>query len=267
MMSNLNDPNKKSFSSMFGGKAAAATTAAPSGGAERGSFFKSFVKDDKDDKTAKPVSPFSAQAKPAEPQKVTFSSMTAGKPAEASAAAERPSSFTAMQASAANAANAVSAIKKPTSSLLSDISKLSLEEKLAVIEKLHADIASETKGNTRLMQQATQSRLAASATQPAPQARPTASQLFKASQPQASSAASSLFAKRNAADDSATLANNVNAIRSPLARRASGDDAGGNEIKITNDEFIILRDFLYDQCGICVMIKIKKQNLTSCSLI
>lgn len=252
MMSNLNDPNKKSFSSMFGGKAAATTTAAASGGAERGSFFKSFVKDDKDDKTAKPVSPFTAQAKPAEPQKVTFSSMAAGKTAEASAAAERPSSFTAMQASAANAANAVSAIKKPASSLLSDISKLSLEEKLAVIEKLHADIASETKGNTRLMQQATQSRLAASATQPAPQARPTASQLFKASQPQASSAASSLFAKRNTSDDSATLANNVNAIRSPLARRASGDDAGGNEIKITNDEFIILRDFLYDQCGIFV---------------
>lgn len=253
MMSNLNDPNKKSFSSMFGGKAAPTTTA--SGGAERGSFFKSFVKDDKDDKAAKPVSPFSSQAKPAEPQRVTFSSMTAGKPAEASDPAEKPSSFAAMQASAANAANAVSAIKKPasTSSVLSDIGKLSLEEKLAVIEKLHADIANETKGNNRLMQQATQSRLAASATQSAPQARPTASQLFKASQPQPSSAASSLFAKRNAAsDESATLANNANAIRSPLARRASGDDAGGNEIKITNDEFIILRDFLYDQCGIFV---------------
>lgn len=58
--------------------------------------------------------------------------------------------------------------------------------------------------------------------------------------------------KKQSAEDSATLANNANAIRSPLARRASGEDASGNEIKITNDEFIILRDFLYDQCGIFV---------------
>lgn len=253
MMSNLNDPNKKSFSSMFGGKAPAAPT--QSSGAERGSFFKSFVKDDKDDKNAKPASPFAAQAKSAEPQRVTFASMAA-KTADTSAQDKSPFAGTAFAntqpASAQTAAgSAAGTFRKPAAGSVSfDISKLTLEEKLAMMEKLHADIANETKGNTRLIQ-ATQSRLAASAAQAAPQARPTASQLFKASQPQTSTAATSLFAKRTA-DESATIANNVNAIRSPLARRASGDDAGGNEIKITNDEFIILRDFLYDQCGIFV---------------
>lgn len=251
MMSNLNDPNKKSFSSMFGGKAPASST--QSSGAERGSFFKSFVKDDKDDKNAKPASPFAAQAKPAEPQRVTFASMTA-KPADAAAQQKSPFASSAAPASTqtASASAAASALRKPAAGTSSfDFSKLTLEEKLAMMEKLHADIANETKGNTRLIQ-ATQNRQTATAAQAAPQARPTASQLFKASQPQTTAASTSLFAKRTAADESATIANNANAIRSPLARRASGDDAGGNEIKITNDEFIILRDFLYDQCGIFV---------------
>ena len=101
--------------------------------------------------------------------------------------------------------------------------------------------------------QPTAARTAAPA-QPASQAaRPTATQLFKSAQPQATDGGSSLFAKRNAASqDSAALANNASAIRSPLARRAAGEDSSGNEIKITNDEFVTLRDFLYDQCGIFV---------------
>lgn len=241
-MSNLNDPNKKSFSSMFSSKAA--TT--QSGTADRGSFFKSFVKDDKDDKTAKPASPFAAQTKPADQQRVTFASMAA-KTADTTAQDKSP--FGSSQTSASASASSPT-LKKPASNIPIDISKLTLEEKLAVMEKLHADIASQTKGN-RLIQ-GTQTRLAATAAQTAPQARPTASQLFKSSQPQQTSTSTSLFAKRQTADDSATLANNANAIRSPLARRASGGDASGNEIKITNDEFIILRDFLYEQCGIFV---------------
>lgn len=243
-MSNLNDPNKKSFSSMFSGK----TATTQSSGADRGSFFKSFVKDDKDDKSAKPASPFTAQTKPAEQQRVTFASM-AGKTADTSTQ-DKPS-FGSFQASTAAASASATPIKKPASNIPFDISKLTLEEKLAVMEKLHADIASQTKGNSRLIQ-GTPTRLASAAAETAPsQARPTASQIFKTSRPQTSTS-TSLFAKKQSAEDSATLANNANAIRSPLARRASGEDASGNEIKITNDEFIILRDFLYDQCGIFV---------------
>lgn len=233
---------------MFGGKTP--TTSTQSSGADRGSFFKSFVKDDKDDKTGKTVSPFASQAKPAEPQRVTFASMT-GKTADTSGQEKTPFGSSA-QTTTQTASAAAGTFKKPaaSSNLSFDISKLTLEEKLAMMEKLHADIANESKGNTRLMQ-ATQSRLGAAAAQTTAQARPTASQLFKSSQPQTSTS-TSLFAKRTTTDESATLANNANAIRSPLARRASGDDTGGNEIKITNDEFIILRDFLYDQCGIYV---------------
>ncbi len=231
-MSNLNDPNKKSFSSMFGGNTASATQ---TGSAERGSFFKSFVKDGKD---AKPASPFAAQAKPAAaPQKVTFAGMAA-KTAET-------------QQTQADKTPPASPLKKGNVNIPFDISKLTLEEKLAVLERINADIENETK-NKRVLQP-TAARTAAPA-QPASQAaRPTATQLFKSAQPQATDGGSSLFAKRNAgSQDSAALANNASAIRSPLARRAAGEDSSGNEIKITNDEFVTLRDFLYDQCGIFV---------------
>ncbi|MDE5681491.1 MAG: protein-glutamate O-methyltransferase CheR [Mailhella sp.] len=142
-----------------------------------------------------------------------------------------------------------SPFKKSNVNIPFDISKLTLEEKLAVLEKINADIENETK-NKRVLQP-TPARTAAPA-QSVSQARPTATQLFKSAQPQATDGGSSLFAKRNAAQDSAALANNASAIRSPLARRAAGEDSSGNEIKITNDEFVTLRDFLYDQCGIFV---------------
>lgn len=187
-MSNLNDPNKKSFSSMFSGK----TATTQSSGADRGSFFKSFVKDDKDDKSAKPASPFTAQTKPAEQQRVTFASM-AGKTADTSTQ-DKPS-FGSFQASTAAASASATPIKKPASNIPFDISKLTLEEKLAVMEKLHADIASQTKGNSRLIQ-GTPTRLASAAAETAPsQARPTASQIFKTSRPQTSTS-TSLFAKK-----------------------------------------------------------------------
>ncbi len=217
---------------MFGGNTASATQ---TGSAERGSFFKSFVKDGKD---AKPASPFAAQAKPAAAsQKVTFAGMAA-KTAET-------------QQTQADKTSPASPLKKGNVNIPFDISKLTLEEKLAVLERINADIENETK-NKRVLQP-TAARTAAPA-QPASQAaRPTATQLFKSAQPQATDGGSSLFAKRNAASqDSAALANNASAIRSPLARRAAGEDSSGNEIKITNDEFVTLRDFLYDQCGIFV---------------
>ena len=125
-MSNLNDPNKKSFSSMFGGNTASATQ---TGSAERGSFFKSFVKDGKD---AKPASPFAAQAKPAAaPQKVTFAGMAA-KTADA-------------QQTQADKTPSASPLKKGNVNIPFDISKLTLEEKLAVLERINADIENETK--------------------------------------------------------------------------------------------------------------------------
>ncbi len=155
------------------------------------------------------------------------------------------------QQTQADKTSPASPLKKGNVNIPFDISKLTLEEKLAVLERINADIENETK-NKRVLQP-TAARTAAPA-QPASQAaRPTATQLFKSAQPQATDGGSSLFAKRNAASqDSAALANNASAIRSPLARRAAGEDSSGNEIKITNDEFVTLRDFLYDQCGIFV---------------
>lgn len=143
---------------MFGGNTASATQ---TGSAERGSFFKSFVKDGKD---AKPASPFAAQAKPAAaPQKVTFAGMAA-KTAET-------------QQTQADKTPPASPLKKGNVNIPFDISKLTLEEKLAVLERINADIENETK-NKRVLQP-TAARTAAPA-QPASQAaRPTATQLFK----------------------------------------------------------------------------------------
>ena len=231
-MSNLNDPNRKSFTSMFGTKAP--TTAAQgtaSGTGQRSSFFKSFVKND--DAAAKPA-PFGTQAKTDAPQQRASFTGTLTKPAEP-AAAKAP---------------LTSPLKKSSVNIPFDISKLTLEEKIAILEKINAEIESEAKD--KKIVQPSVSRFASP--QPAAQAKPTASSLFKSSvQAQSKDGGvKSLFANRSASQDANALANNANAIRSPLARRAAGADTSANEIKITNEEFIILRDFLYDQCGIFV---------------
>ncbi len=262
-MSNLNDPNRKSFTSMFGTKAPTGSSAQSSlgtgsafgaanagspagtsagagaaGTAERGSFFKSFVKNDE----AKP-GVFSAQTNKDAPVRTSFSGL-AQKPAETAPKAPLSSPLSG-------------ALKKPSVNIPFDISKLTLEEKIAILEKINADIESEAK-EKKIMQPAVsrfaglQGGVQSSVQKPAP------SPLFKPSaqvqaQPKDGSGIKSLFAGRTVSgQDANALANNVNAIRSPLARRAAGADAAANEIKITNEEFITLRDFLYDQCGIFV---------------
>lgn len=259
-MSNLNDPNRKSFTSMFGTKAPTGNSAQSSlgnsgslgtanagsqtgtgtnaaGTAERGSFFKSFVKNGE----AKP-SAFSAQASKDAPVRTSFSGL-AQKSAEP---AQKAPPSTPLSG----------ALKKNPVNIPFDISKLTLEEKIAILEKINADIESEAK-EKKIMQPAG-SRFAGlqGGVQGAAQ-KPSASSLFKTgAQMQAQSKEGGikpLFAGRTVSgQDANALANNANAIRSPLARRAAGADAGANEIKITNEEFITLRDFLYDQCGIFV---------------
>lgn len=227
-MSNINNPNKKSFTSMFGTKAPT-STAQSSNTEQRGSFFKSFVKTE--DKDTKPGSLLGQNRTDAAQTRPAFS---AAKPADTGSA--RPS--------------LTSPIKKSSVNIPFDISKLTLEEKIAILEKINADIENESKVSEKRMIQPASSRLAPQ-TQTAP-AKPTASQLFKSSlqtqNKDASSASKSLFANKTAAEGGSMFGGS----RPSLVRRTTGSDSSANEIKITNEEFIILRDFLYDQCGIYV---------------
>lgn len=233
-MSNLNDSNRKSFTSMFGTKAPTGTSQSSSGTSsaeQKGSFFKSFVKNEE---TAGKTGVFGSQAKPdAGAPRASFTG-TFSKPAE-SAAAKAP---------------LASPLKKSSVNIPFDISKLTLEEKIAILEKINAEIESEAKDKKIVQPSAT--RL--SSVQAPAQTKTTATALFKSTmQSQAKEGGvKSLFANRTASQDANTLASNANAVRSPLARRAVGADTSANEIKITNEEFITLRDFLYDQCGIYV---------------
>lgn len=219
---------------MFGTKAPTGTSQSSSGTSsaeQKGSFFKSFVKNEE---TAGKTGLFGSQAKPdAGAPRASFTG-TFSKPAE-SAAAKAP---------------LASPLKKSSVNIPFDISKLTLEEKIAILEKINAEIESEAKD--KKIVQPSAARL--SSVQAPAQTKPTATSLFKSTmQSQAKEGGvKSLFANRTASQDANTLASNANAVRSPLARRAVGADTSANEIKITNEEFITLRDFLYDQCGIYV---------------
>lgn len=235
-MSNFNDPNRKSFSSMFGTNAPNATTSASSatttsltGQQARGSFFSQFVNDNK--------------------EKLS-SSLT--KPADKSSTFARSQT----QATSSQSSQNTRLLRKSNVTIPFDLSKLTLEEKIAILEKINAEIENEVKAEKRTLISTTSRLTTTGATISQTQApqRTSATQLFRSTVTSQTERepAKSLFANRTT-NNTGLLANNVQASRPPLARRAAGgSDIGSADIKISNEEFIILRDFLYEQCGIFV---------------
>ena len=197
------------------------TSNAGTNGQQRGSFFNQFVNENK----AKPSSPLTKTD-------------------------TKTATFTRSQTQDANSTQA-SPLRKSNVTIPFDLSKLTLDEKLAILEKINAEIENEVKIEKRTLQPTARLTTPISTSpQVATTGKTTAAQLFRSSVgTQTKPSGSSLFANKT---DGAALANNVQASRSPLARRASGNETSSSDIKITNEEFIILRDFLYEQCGIFI---------------
>lgn len=239
-MSNYNDPKSKSFSSMFGSKASSTTTSTTSSSTvssaatsgqqgQKGAFFNQFVNEN----NSKASSPFVKSDK-------------------------KPLSLVRSQTQnqEKNLNQSGRPLSKSNVNIPFDLSKLTLEEKLAILEKINAEIENEMKAEKRTLQSTVwlANPISTSAQFSTPN-KTSAAQLFRSTvntQPKTNTGGSLFANKTNNNANGAALANNIQASRPSLARRATGNDTSQFDIKIMNEEFVILRDFLYEQCGIFI---------------